>query len=250
MPQSLMWDRFIAAKKAAGWSSATITSTTQCIRSFFRFAATQGWYPNIADGMKPPYHRQVLEVQQGRTWPEVSRLLKSTNGKNLPAIRAKAVLSLVSTYAMRSSEVGRLLLRDFDWKKGTFTVRRSKSGRLQRQPIHPDVQTALLNYINVRPRCACRTLFVSLKPPYRSIGKSSFYTLTSVRMKKLGIKSGRLGPHAIRHARAIQLLKEGIPVREIAEFLGHRNPESSLRYAKFDVELLREVADFKLEGVL
>jgi integrase/recombinase XerD len=48
----------------------------------------------------------------------------------------------------------------------------------------------------------------------------------------------------------MQLLHDGSTVKEIADFLGQRHPESPLFYAKFDVELLREVADFKLEGLV
>jgi len=48
----------------------------------------------------------------------------------------------------------------------------------------------------------------------------------------------------------MQLLREGMTVREIGEFLGQHHPESPLFYTKFDVELLREVADFKLEGLV
>lgn len=243
-------DRFIATKKANGWSSATVASTTQALRLFFRYAETQRWCPSIADGIKAPYHCRIVAAPQGRTWSEVTRLLEATNGTDLAAIRAKAALSLISTYALRSSEMAQLLLSDFDWKKTTLTVRRSKRGQQQRYPIAPEVRRAVLNYIKVRPRCGYRNLFISLWPRYRPIGRSSFYDLTSDRLKKLGITTGRLGPHAIRHARAMQLLRAGTSVAEIGDFLGQRRPESPLSYAKFDAELLRGVADFKLDGLL
>jgi len=129
-------------------------------------------------------------------------------------------------------------------------MRRSKRGRKQRLPLKPEVTRAVLNYIRIRPRCPVRNLFVTLRPPFRSIGKGSFYCLTSRRLKRLGIASGCIGPHALRHARAMQLLRGGMTIREIGDFLGQRHPESPLRYVKFDVEMLREVADFSLEGLI
>jgi hypothetical protein len=48
----------------------------------------------------------------------------------------------------------------------------------------------------------------------------------------------------------MQLLRAGTSVKEIGDFLGQQHPESPLFYTKFDVELLREVADFKLEGLI
>ena len=178
------------------------------------------------------------------------QLLEATKGKDLASVRARAALSLIASYGLRCSEAARLLLSDFDWKKETVTMRRSKRGRKQILPFPSDVRQAVLNYIRMRPRCSCRHLFVTLRPPYRPIGKSSFYCLTSRRLRKLGLISGCLGPHSIRHARAMQLLRDGSTVKEIGALFGQRHPESPLFYAKFDVELLRAVADFKLEGLI
>jgi integrase/recombinase XerD len=243
-------DRFIAKKKADGWSSATFSSAIHALRIFVRYGHSQGWCPDIADGIKAPYHSRQDVPPQGRVWTEVVRLLEATKGKDPASVRAKAALSLIATYALRGSEAARLLLSDFDWKKQTVTVRRSKRGRKQILPFPPDVRQAVLNYIRLRPRCSFRHLFVTLRSPYRPIKKASFYCLTSRRLKKIGIISGCLGPHSIRHARAMQLLRDGSTVKEIGDFLGQRHPASPLFYAKFDVELLREVADFKLEGLV
>ena len=243
-------DTFIAKKKVDGWSSATFSSSIHALRAFVRYGHSQGWCPDIADGIKAPYHSRLGVPPQGRAWTEVVQLLEATNGKDLASVRAKAALSLIASYGLRCSEAARLLLSDFDWKKQTVTMRRSKRGRKQRLPFPSDVRQAVLNYIRIRPRCSFRHLFLTLRPPYKPIGKSSFYCLTSRRLKKLGIISGCLGPHSIRHARVMQLLRNGSTVKEIGDFLGQRHPESPLFYAKFDVELLRAVADFKLEGLI
>jgi integrase/recombinase XerD len=243
-------DQFIAAKQKHGWATATLSSNIRAIRVFTRFAHTRGWCSDIADGIKAPYNSRFTVPSQARDWSEVERLLAATNGSDHAAIRAKAVLTLISTYALRSSEIARLLVSDFDWKKTTLTVRRSKRGRQQRLPLPPDVRRAVLMYMRIRPRCSCRNLFVTLRPLFRPIGKRSFYDLIANRLKGLGITSGRLGPHSIRHARVMQLLREGTPIQEIGDFLGQRHPESPLFYAKFNVELLREVADFRLEGLV
>jgi integrase/recombinase XerD len=243
-------DRFIARKRADGWSSGTFSSAIHALRAFVRYGHSQGWCPDIADGIKAPYHSRLGVPPQGRAWTEVVQLLEATKGKDLASVRARAALSLIASYGLRCSEAARLLLSDFDWKKENVIMRRSKRGRKQILPFPSDVRQAVLNYIRMRPRCSCRHLFVTLRPPYRPIGKSSFYCLTSRRLRKLGLISGCLGPHSIRHARAMQLLRDGSTVKEIGDFFGQRHPESPLFYAKFDVELLRAVADFKLEGLI
>jgi integrase/recombinase XerD len=243
-------DRFVTAKWGDGWSGATVSSAMQALRIFVRYGHKQGWCPNIAEGIKGPYHSRLGSKPQGRSWTEVVKLLDATKGEDLASVRARAALSLISTYALRSSEVRRILLTDFDWKKEALTMRRSKRGRRQRLPLQREVIQAVLKYIRLRPRCPDRHLFISLRPPFRSIERGAIYGLTSCRLKKIGVTTGHLGPHAIRHARAMQLLRSGTSVKEIGEFLGQSHPESPLFYTNFDVELLREVADFNLGGLI
>ena len=38
-------------------------------------------------------------------------------------------------------------------------------------------------------------------------------------------------------------------MKVIGDYLGHRSPRSTKAYAKFDLNALREVADFDLEGL-
>ena len=121
---------------------ATVSSAMQALRAVtsrppalpLRYGHTQGWCPNIADGIKAPYRSRLGSKSQGRSWSEVVKLLDATKGKDVASVRARAALLLISTYALRSSEVRRLLLTDFDWKKETLTMRRSKRGRNRSKP--------------------------------------------------------------------------------------------------------------------
>jgi integrase/recombinase XerD len=115
-------DRFIAKKQADGWSSGTLSSVIQALRAFVRYGHSQGWCPDIADGIKAPYHSRLGVPPQGRVWTEVIRLLEATKGQDLTSVRAKAALLLIASYGLRCSEAARLLLSDFDWKKQTVTI--------------------------------------------------------------------------------------------------------------------------------
>ncbi|MBW8869939.1 MAG: tyrosine-type recombinase/integrase, partial [Acidobacteriales bacterium] len=71
----------------------------------------------------------------------------------------------------------------------------------------------------------------------------------SRRLRALGLELDHLGPHALRHACATRLLQKGSSLKEIADFLGHRDTKSVGIYAKCDISALRKVAAFGLAGL-
>jgi integrase/recombinase XerD len=54
----------------------------------------------------------------------------------------------------------------------------------------------------------------------------------------------------LRHACATHLLAQGLSLKEIGDHLGHRSPQTTRIYAKVDLNALRTVGDFELEGLL
>ena len=244
-------DRFVLATKANGWSAISLNTIVRAIRSFFQYGEDRGWCKRgLTRGIITPNRTRVHIPPQGRAWDEVRRLLKSITESDLAGIRAKAIVSLMATYGLRSREIERLTPLDFDWEKRILTVRRSKRGPAQRYPLQNDVARSVLRYIKRRPICSCEQLFVTLNPPYRVISRKGLGMLVRHRLNKIGINSGRLGPHSIRHARATQLLHKGMSLKEVSDFLGHRCLDATLVYAKFNLRLLKPVADFKIGDLL
>jgi integrase/recombinase XerD len=244
-------DDFLARKATDGWSPASLAAQGQALRAFFGHAGIRVWCaPGIARGIQSPAVPKYDGLRKGPSWKEVRRLLQSTGGTKTATLRARAVLSLCSIYALRSSEVARLRLSDFDWRDETLAVQRSKRGGLQHYPIQYEVGEAILRYLRKgRPRCSCRHVFVTLHPPYRPLRSSSLWQITSRRIKQLGIASRHKGPHSLRHACATHLLNKGTSLKEIADFLGHRDSRSIGLYAKYDTRTLRKVAAFRLAGL-
>ena len=127
----------------------------------------------------------------------------------------------------------------------------SKRGGAQKYPLQHEVGDAILAYSGRRARGpACRNLFLTLKPPYRAIGGSALWKITSRRMRAAGIRCRRRGPHSLRHACATHLLEQGASLKEIGDLLGHRDYRSTSIYAKVHLQQLRRVADFDLGGLL
>ena len=245
-------DEFLILQGSTRWNRTSVTVAAQALRSFFRHAERRGWCKHgIAEGIAGP-RRYVHEgLPEGPTWAEVQRLLEGIQGKSASALRARAILLLFAIYGLRSGEVSRLMLSDFNWSAETFAVTHSKRGGTQRYPLQHEVGEAILEYITkARPRTACRHLFVTLHMPHRRVETSSLWRLTSHRLKAAGILCRRSGPHCLRHACATHLLQEGLSLKEIGDLLGHRSAMSTGIYAKVDITMLRRVADFDLGGLL
>lgn len=217
---------------------------------FFRYAEERGWNnSHIPLNLRGPHIPRYLSAPKGPTWKDVRRLIN--NKTETPVeLRATAILYLCSIYGLRSSEVVGLRLSDFNWVSETFVVHRAKRGRVQQFPIQFEVGEAILGYLQRgRPQCVCRNVFVTLRPPYRTVRATTLWGIAADRMKKLGITSENYGGHALRHSCATELLRRGSSLKDIADFLGHRDMRSVSIYAKYDLKSLRQVASFSLAGV-
>ena len=245
-------DAFLIFKGTNGWSRKSARGYADALRPFFRYAEQRRWCkPGIADGIISPRLYTHEGLPDGPQWKDVQLLLEGVNGTSAAALRARAVLLLLTVYGLRSGEISRLLLSDFDWQRETFTVNHSKRGGVQKYPLQREVGEAILKYIRkARPRTSCRNLFLTLKPPYRGIGYSSLWRITSLRIDAAGIRCRRRGPHCLRHACATHLLEQGASLKVIGDLLGHRDSNSTRIYAKVHLEQLRRVADFDLGSLL
>jgi site-specific recombinase XerD len=106
----------------------------------------------------------------------------------------------------------------------------------------------LLRLQEVRPRSSHRELFLTHLPPIRPFTRVN--DAVAKRMRRMGLSIPHPGPHALRHACATHLLGQGLSLKEIGDYLGHKKPDTTRIYAKVDFAGLRQVADFDLGGLL
>jgi integrase/recombinase XerD len=244
-------EEYLEAKRY-GWSRNTVAAHCRTLRTFFGYAEQQRWCSyGIRGSICSPRVPRIAENLSGPPWEDVRRVIASIGVSKPADLRAKAMFLLFSIYGLRSAEVRGLTLEDIDWRKGSMTVRRAKRGKTQQFPLQSEVGEAIALYLEkARPRSTCRTLFVTLNPPYRPVSGHSMSSIVSPRVKKLGIATQQFGPHMLRRACATQLLRSGSSLKDIADFLGHSDLRSVGNYARFDSASLKQVAVFSLQGVL
>jgi len=234
------------------YARASIKGYATALRAFFRYAEQRGWCtPGLAAAIMAPRLFAEEGLPKGPSWPDVQRLLASTEGQHPKDIRDRAILLLFTAYGLRVGEVRTLRLEDLDWKQEVIYVTRPKVGRRHAYPLSHTVGEAILHYLKtVRPHSLHREVFLTVKAPVQPLQSGAFYDIVSDRMRALGVALPHHGPHCLRHACATHLLAAGLSLKAIGDYLGHRKSETTRIYAKVDFAGLRQVADFDLGGLL
>ena len=246
-------DAFLEGEAQRGWSRTSLHALGSSLRTFFRYAAQQGWCSaDLAYGIDLPRRYALADVPLAPSTDEVTRLLEVTGTGNDPVtIRDHAVLSLLVHYGLRRGEVERLTLDDIDWAAETLQVMRPKQRRPQCYPLSVPVGDAILRYLReARPQCSQRAVFLAAQAPFRPLSGSSISAMVRMRLRKQGVKLERSGAHCLRHSCAGQLMDAGFTLKEIGDHLGHRSMSSTRIYTKIDVQGLRQVAELDLGGLL
>jgi len=219
----------------------------QQVRCFLRFAHATGRIDHdIAASVMAPRLYALESIPLALRPEEIHAVLQSVrNDHSAKGQRDYAILLLLSTYGLRAGEITGLRLEDVDWHADRLRVRHTKTGAESVLPLFPAAGEALLAYLRRgRPKTEAREVFVRANAPYRAFySGSSLYTPIRQRLEAAGVKpAGKRGPHAFRHARAVSLLREGVPLKVIGDVLGHRSVASTATYLKLATEELRGVA--------
>ncbi len=150
---------------------------------------------------------------------------------------------MLARLGLRAGEVVGLALDDLDWEAGELCIRAS-GGNSDRLPIPEDVGAALADYLrHSRPACSSRRVFVRMRAPRRGFASSvAICSIVRRALERAGLNPAHKGAHLLRHSVATQMLRQGASLAEIGELLRHRSQQTTMIYAKVDLDLLRPLA--------
>ena len=213
------------------------------LRCYLQFRELAGDPVESLIGTIPrPSRRQLATIPVALSRSEVKQLLGSFD-ESLPSMRrAYAMVRCLADLGLRASEVAHLHLDDIDWHAGTLRLTKSKSRRADILPLPAETGRAIAEYLHMeRPPTANRAVFVRHVAPYdKPIGVGVVISTVKAAYRRCGWAHTR--PHILRHSVATQLLREGTPLKEIADVLRHRSLNTSMVYVKVDTGRLSAVA--------
>ena len=182
-------------------------------------------------------------IPRGIPWESVQKLLLAPKRDTHSGRRDYAILQLLATYGVRIGQVTSLKIEQIDWKAHLIRFAASKKGRDLCFPLTYDVANALLAYLrDTRSKAAFPEVFLTVRGTQHPLSKNNHLnSCLDVYYRRAGIKSTVRGSHAIRHAFATRLMEQDVPIKIIADLLGHKCIETTWIYTKVDLEHLRTV---------
>lgn len=178
---------------------------------------------------------------------EIEVLLAGIDRKTPAGRRDYAMFSLMFNTGARVQEILNLRVRDARLEPPCQVRLAGKGNKVRLCPIWPRTAQLLKDLIqkqhDARENSADQPIFLNghgvamtrfgvryLLQKYVTAGTNAAPTLAGK----------RIHPHSLRHTTAIHLLKAGIDLATISQWLGHASLNTTMRYARADIDLKRQ----------
>jgi integrase/recombinase XerD len=217
------------------------------IHAFFYHVASQ--FPDRLDQaqriLSIPFKRAETQPVDYLEYEEIRAVLESVDRAMPKGQRDYALLATMFNTGARVQEIIDLRVSDCQLIK-PFQVRLSGKGRKVRIcPLWPQTADILRELCADRnlPQQSSAPLFLNQRgKPLTRFGVRYILTRQCERAQATcpSLSSKRLHPHSMRHSTAIYLLKSGVDLVTISQWLGHASINTTNRYATIDLEMKRQ----------
>lgn len=249
-PQDLTQDDIWKYRLFLSRSSKKLKKITQnyylvALRALLGYFSAKDIVSLPADKIKLPKDAKREKTIKFLTLEQIERLLLAPDIKKVAGLRDKAILEALFSTGLRIAELIALNKEQFtnikdkkDLELGVI----GKGGRPRTVYFSKRALSWLKRYLETR-KDKEKALFIN----YRSKkGVERRLTTRSVEriVKKYAILAGIpifTTPHTLRHSMATDLLSQGVDLRTIQEFLGHRSITSTQIYTHVTSKRLRDV---------
>jgi len=178
----------------------------------------------------PGYHSGRPPHNKGRTYPadpptveEIVSVMRAA-GEDPHGRRLQAMIAVLWRAGLRVQEALTLTEHDLEPRRGSVLVRHGKGGRRREIGMDDWGTEQLRPWLAERVKLPAGPLFCVIAGPTRG----QPWSTAGVRreFRRVAAQAGvrrRFAPHQLRHAHAIELAREGVPLNIIQRQLGHAN---------------------------
>jgi len=232
---------FAGRHPSASWRKNLCSLT----RSFLRYLRKEGTIASDLDRAVPKLPGWRLgSIPRHLPWEQVHELIESVDIGRPIGLRDKAVLLLIATLGLRNQEVRSLQLGDIAWRSAEIRLRKTKARRQRVLPLPAAVGAAISDYLlHGRPRLPFPQVFLRHRAPLGPITSThGIGDIVDKHLSRTGIQSSCRGAHLLRHSLATRMVNQAVPIKQIADMLGHLSIDTTAIYTKVDTTNLKAVA--------
>ncbi|MDP3990859.1 MAG: tyrosine-type recombinase/integrase [Candidatus Nealsonbacteria bacterium] len=176
---------------------------------------------------------------------QIEKLLLAPDQKTIPGLRDKAILESLFSTGLRIAELVALNKEQFINLKDKKDLELGVIGKGNHPRTVYFSERALLwikKYLTTRQDKE-KALFINYKSRKDADGRLTGRSIERI-IKKYALTAGApifTTPHTLRHSMATDLLNQGVDLRTIQEFLGHRSIMSTQIYTHVTNKRLRDI---------
>jgi site-specific recombinase XerD len=232
-------------------SASSANQRLAAIKSFLSFCAAED--PALVaiwlDIKQVRPARAPARALDALTVPAVDALIRAPGQQTRRGLRDTTIILLLFDAAARVQELLDLTIADIDTTAGHGRITLTGKGRKTRTiPIMDKTGRHLDQYLSAfhpgTPEPDALLFYTIGQGRHRQMSQDNITYLlnkhATVARSTCPELPDRLHAHQLRHARAMQMLRAGVPLPHIKEFLGHANIATTNIYASADNQMVRE----------
>jgi site-specific recombinase XerD len=232
-------------------SASSANQRLAAIKSFLSFCAAED--PALVavwlDIKQVRPTRAPVRAPDALPMPAVEALIRAPGQQTRRGLRDTTIILLLFDTAARVQELLDLTVADIDTTEGQGRVGLTGKGRKSRTvPVMDKTCRHLDQYISAfhpgTPEPEALLFYTIGQGRHRQMSQDNIgYLLNkhaAAARPTCPEVPERLHAHQFRHARAMQMLRAGVPLPHIKEFLGHANIATTSIYASADNQMVRE----------
>ena len=197
--------------------------------------------------MRPKKHEKP--VIPFLTEEELKALLAQPDPSTRHGLRDLTLLSLLYDSGARVQEITDLKLNDIRLTNPAMVTLTGKGRKARQVPLMKETCKLLDAYIrnfNLNSEPLTSPLFFNQKGQALSRYGITYILKKYVSQAELDSDTRKISPHVLRHTKAMHLLRAGVNMIYIRDFLGHVDISTTEVYARIDAEMKRKVFEEKV----